>query len=184
MKHLFTINTEGGPLLCVDAGCGTHWRGAESPSSDYENLCAIFDSSPQLAATIISIGGCPSVAWEMAGAGTADVFRGDDGCIRVVRAWLDDDTPQELEKLASAHASTHVEIGEVEIPSGIIALMWSPESGQRIPLSLEQGFQRVPGTSVGESAWVFKAAKQRYRCCHDEIAVGKSKARRLTLVPL
>jgi hypothetical protein len=184
MKHLFTINTEGGPLLCFDAGCGRNWQGSESPSSDYKNLCAIFDSSPEMPATVVNIGGCHAVAWETSGAGSADVFRGDDARIRVVRAWVDDDTRRELEKLASADASTQVEIGDVEIPSGIVALMWSPESGQRIPLSLEQGFQRVPGTSLDDSAWVLRATKQRYRCYHDEVAVGKSQARRLTLIPL
>jgi hypothetical protein len=184
VKHLFTINAEGGPLLCVDATAGRRWRGAESPSSDYKKLCAVFDSSPELPGTVVSISACRAVAWETSGAGIADVFRGDGGAIRVVRAWLAQDTPQELEGLAFAQATTQVQIGDIEVPSGIVALMWSPESGERIPLSLEDDFQRISGTAVDDSAWVLKATEQRYSCYHDEVVIGEAQARRLTLVPV
>lgn len=183
MNHLFSINTEGGPLLCADTDAARRWKGSEAGSDNYEDLCARFDASPELAATIVTIGEHPAVAWEMSGPGTADVFRSSDGLIRIVRAWVDEDTPEELEKLASLDAPSHVEVGEIEIPSGLLAVLWAPESGQRIPLSTEHDVQRVSGTSLDDSAFLLKVSSQRYRCQHDEVNVGVSRARRLTLIP-
>ena len=119
----------------------------------------------------------------MSGPGTADVFETGDGRIRIIRAWLDEETPEELEQLASADASSHVEVGEIEIPSGLLAVLWGPESGKRIPLSMERDVQPVPGTSIDDSAFVLKVPSRRYRCEHDEVRVGAAIARRLTLMP-
>src|SRR5205814_1954545 len=102
MKHVFSINAEGGPLLCLDARAATRWKGSEAGSADYKNLCARFDARPELAATVLTVGEQPAVAWEMSGPGTADVFETGDGRIRIIRAWLDEETPEELEQLASA----------------------------------------------------------------------------------
>jgi hypothetical protein len=183
MNHLFSINTEGGPLLCADMDAARCWKGSEAGSADYEDLCARFDATPKLAATLITVGDHPAIAWEMCGPGTADVFRSTDGLIRIVRAWVDEDAQEEIEKLAAHDAPSHVEVGEIEIPSGLLAVLWAPESGQRIPLSTEQDVQRVSGTSLNDSAFLLKVSSSRYRCQHDEVNVGVSRAVRLTLIP-
>jgi len=183
MKHLFSINTEGGPLLCLDARAATGWKGCEAGSTDYENLCARLNAQPELAATVFTVGERSAVAWEMSGPGTADVFETDEGRIRIVRAWLDEDRAEEIEQLASADASSNQNLGEIEIPSGLLAVLWAPESGQKIPLSTERDVQRVPGTSIDDSAFVLKVPSRRFRCAHDEVRVGAALARRLTLIP-
>lgn len=183
MKHLFSINTEGGPLLCLDARAATAWKGCEGGSTDYENLCARFDAQPELGATMLTVGEHSAVAWEMSGPGTADVFDAGEGRIRIVRAWPDEDTPEEIEQLASADAPSHVDVGEIQISSGLLAVLWGPESGQKIPLSMERGVQRVPGTSVDDSAFVMKVPSRPFRCEHDEVRVRAALARRLTLIP-
>ncbi len=183
MKHLLSVNGEGGPLLCLKARAATLWNGSEAGGADYDALCARFDSLPELAATVLTVGGNRGVAWEMCGPGTAGVFRGDGGQIRIIRAWADGDTPEELEELASAAASAHMEVGEIEIPGGLLAVLCGPESGQRIPLSTEHDVQRVPGTSLDDSAFLLKVSSRRYRCQPDEASVGAARARRLTLIP-
>jgi hypothetical protein len=183
MKHVFSINAEGGPLLCLDARAATSWKGSQSGSTDYENLCARFDAQPELAATVLTIGEHSAVAWEMSGPGTADVFEAAEGRIRIVRAWPDEDTPEEIEQLASADAPSHVDVGQIEIPSGLLAVFWAPESGEKIPLSTERDVQRVPGTSIDDAAFVMKVPSRRFRCEHDEVRVGAALARRLTLIP-
>lgn len=145
MKHLFSINAEGGPLLCLDARAATGWKGCEAGSTDYENLCARFDAQLELPSAVLTVGEHSAVAWEMSGPGTADVFEAGEGRIRIVRAWLDEDTPEEIEQLASADAPSHVDVGEIEIPSGSLAVLWAPESGQKIPFSTERDVQRVLG---------------------------------------
>lgn len=121
MKYLFSINTEGGPLLFLDAGDAKEWKGAEEGSTDYDNLCAVFGRTSEVAGFVIAVGGRSAIAWEMSGAGTADVFREDTtGIIRIVRAWVQEDTPKELMSLASFESSSGQDIGEFEIISGVI----------------------------------------------------------------
>lgn len=183
MKHVFSINAEGGPLLCLDARAATGWKGCEGGSTDYENLCARFDAQPELGATVLAVGVHSAVAWEMSGPGTADVFETGDGRIRIVRAWPDEDTPEEIEQIASADASSHLDVGEIDIPSGLLAVLWGPESGRNIPLSMERDVQPVPGTSIADSGFVLKVPSRRFRCEHDEIRFEAALARRLTLIP-
>jgi hypothetical protein len=183
MKHVFSINAEGGPLLCLDAHAATGWKGSEGEGTDYANLCATFDGQPELAATMLTVGEHSAVAWEMSGPGTAEVFKAAEGRIRIVRAWLHEDTPQEIQHLASAEASSHTDVGEIEISSGLLAVLWAPESGNKVLLSTERDVQRVAGTSIDGSALVMKVPSRRFWCEHDEVRVGVAHARRLTLIP-
>ena len=78
MKHLFILNAEGGPLLLCDAREARAWSGADDGSTDYEQLCAAFDSNPGAQGLPWSIQRGCGVAWEMNGAGTASAFSRDD----------------------------------------------------------------------------------------------------------
>jgi hypothetical protein len=187
MKHLFYVNAEGGPLLCADVQVMRTWRGAMPGAPDYDALCAIFDAEPHCEGTVIELAGSPAVAWEMEGEGTADVFRDDAGIIRIVRVWLDDDslsTPvSAVDALAAAAASAQAAIGKVAVPSGRLAILWAPESGETIPENGDAEIEEVRGTSVGCSAFVMRVAARRYACFHDEVSLACGDARRLTLVP-
>ena len=184
MKRLFSINAEGGPLLLMDAATAGKWRGVEAGSSDYQELCAILDDSPSAPGLFFNVGGSLCLAWEMSGAGTADVFRKENGVVRLVRAWLAKDTPEELQRLADAEDKDGTLVGELPITSGYLAVLWAPESGETIFASGEGEVQEVKGTSIDESAFLVNMPIKKYACVHDEVAVGDSQARRLSLIPL
>ena len=114
MNHLFSINAEGGPLLCLDAGAAVKWKGAEDGATDYEMLCSKIDNKPDFSAAVLSICGTACAVWEMAGAGTADVFLQPSGNICIVRAWLAPDATNEFAKLAGVDPILRQEIGGVE----------------------------------------------------------------------
>ena len=170
-------------MLCVDARAAKNWNGAEGDGSDYENLCAIFDSSPSLPAALVAIGDQTAIAWEMACAGTADIFHNATGTIRIVRAWLAEDSANHLLKLASILSSTKKEIGKINIPSGDLAVFWAPESGRTIKPLGNAKIQRVKATAVSGSAVIPKTIGGGFICSHDEVEFGRSHARRLTLIP-
>ena len=65
----------------------------------------------------------------------------------------------------------------------VLAVLWSAESGERIPVTPDADVQHVPGTSLGDSAFLIKVSGRCYRCQHDEVNIGTSQARRLTLLP-
>jgi hypothetical protein len=183
MKHLFYVNAEGGPLLCADVQVMRTWRGAMSGAPDYDALCAIFDAEPHCEGTVIEVAGRHAMAWEMGGAGTADVFRNNAGIIRIVRPWLNDDITSTVEALATAVAHTQAAIGELAIPSGRLAILWAPESGETIPENGDAEVEEIRQTSIACSAFVMRVAARRYACLHDEVSLASGDARRLTLVP-
>jgi hypothetical protein len=183
MSHIFSLNAEGGPLLCVDAGAAARWNGAEGDAQDYGNLCAVIDAQPEFSATITPIAGLPGVVWEMQGAGTADVFVGDDGRITVVRAWLGEDANDAVEALADTEPVSRMVLGVIDVPSGVLAVFWSVESGRTIPQHIDSRFKQIDGTAVKGSVFVLKAATSRYTCCDELVKMRNSHARRLTLSP-
>lgn len=183
MNHLFSINAEGGPLLCLDARAAVKWKGAEDRAKDYKMLCSKIDNKPDFSAAVLPICGTACAVWEMAGAGTADVFLQPSGNLCIVRAWLATDPGDELAKLAGGDPILRQEIGEIDLPSGTLAVLWAPESGLAVPETIDIPFRSVKGTAINDSVFVIKAAFGRYRCCDDQIELGNSRARRLTLIP-
>jgi len=183
LEHLFSINSEGGPLLCVDATAAANWN-TDPSGSDYYNLCASFEASPGSEAVLITIAARAAIAWEMAGAGTADVFRDIDGTMRIIRAWVNDDSSEEIERLANARSPNQTRIGEIDIPSGRLAVLWAPETGKSISAYTDAIAQEVKGTSMDGTYYILKVACGKYSCVHDEVKLGESEVRRLTLTLL
>lgn len=179
-----TINAEGGPLLLVDARAATSWRGSGTGSQDYENLCAMFDAKPQLEGVEVVIDAQAAVAWEMAGAGTACVYQLAGGQLRLVRAWVEEDTSEELEQLALYDATRCVPIGDISVPSGLLAVLWAAEPGEPVPTQISGDLESVEDTALNNSAVVMKVAHHHYRCWHDTVSLNASRARRLTLMPV
>jgi hypothetical protein len=183
LKHLFYVNAEGGPLLCADVQAMRTWRGATSGAPDYDALCALFDAESHCEGAVIEIAGRPAVAWEMGGAGTAHVFRDDAGIIRIVRVWLDDDSMKTVVALAAAAAPPQTTIGEFAVPSGRLAILWAPESGETIPENSHAEVEEVLCSGISCTAFVMRVTARRYICLHDEVSLASGDARRLTLVP-
>lgn len=183
MNHLFSLNAEGGPLLCLDARAAAVWKGAENGARDYAELCAKIDAQPYFSAAVIPIVGTSGVVWEMEGAGTADVFIQSDGRVEIVRAWLTEDTAEELAKLTERKPVSRVELGVIDIPSGVVAVLWAAESGRGMPQQMDAAFKRIVGTAINESAFAVNVANRRFSCWDERVEIGESQARRLTLVP-
>src|SRR5262245_48458057 len=110
MRHLFSLNAEGGPLLLCDALEVRAWSGADD-SSDWEQLCAAFDGEPGAQGLLWSVGRGCGIAWEMNGAGSADAFARDDGGLVLIRAWVDDDSPDTFRRLAEIASTEQAPIG-------------------------------------------------------------------------
>lgn len=184
VKPSIYINAEGGPLLLVDAHAATSWRGALDESKDYETLCAKFDANRDLEGFATVIDAQKSVAWEMVGGGTAFLFQLGGGQLRLIRAWMDEDTMEELEQLALVDAAQCVAIGDIDVPSGLLAVLWAQESGEPVPHDISGEFESVAGTAMDNSTVVLRVAHHHYRCWHDTVSINTSSARRLTLIPV
>lgn len=188
MRHLFSVNAEGGPLLLGDRQLVSTWRGADA--ADYDRLCDAYDATPGAPGFEFPLGAGTGVTWEMEGAGTADVFGRNDGTLVVIRAWLADglganEQADALRALAEARGSDALRIGTLRVPTGMLALLWAPESGAELPDEITADFERVAkNTAIEGSVFLVKANAPGFDCTHDEVSAGGSQARRLTLRPL
>ena len=182
MRHLFRINAEGGPLVCADARLARQWRGIENGGRDYERVCAMLTQSAEPPGVVFEISGGTAAAWEMGGGGTADIFAMEPGdTIRIIRAWTDIDSTDIFTELAGADGGNQTIIGTIKVPTRYLAILWATESGELIPERIEGDIQRVRGTSTEKSAYVMRVKNEMYRCSHDEVEIGDSRAIRLTL---
>lgn len=183
MNHLVSINAEGGPLLCLDATRAAAWKGVDE-DADFNSLCSDIDREPRFSAKVITVGGASCVVWEMQGAGTADIFSDAFGAIRIVRAWLAEDSADVVQELANVEPHLRKEVGEITVAGDILAVLWAAESGERIPLSVDGAFKAATGTAINESVFAIKVASGRYRCFDELVEARQSQARRLTLIPV
>ncbi|MBM0107693.1 hypothetical protein JM946_23360 [Steroidobacter sp. S1-65] len=143
----------------------------------------MFDAKPELEGVEIVIDAQRAVAWEMAGAGTAYVYQHGGGQLRLVRAWVEEDTSEQLEQLALLDATACVPIGDISVPSGLLAVLWAAEPGEPVPTEISGDFESAEGTALNNSAVVMKVARHHYRCWHDTVSLNASRAMRLTLMP-
>ncbi len=185
MNHLFSLNAEGGPLLLVTVDAAKRWRGSDEDGADYEQLCAVFDKSPDVQGIVCSVGGDSGIAWEMAGAGVADIFLDELGKIVVVRAWMDDDNAAVLRKIAEAKSTNPLPLGRLTISNNSLAILWAAESGKALPEVAAAQFECVDaGTAIEGSVYGLRTTANAFECYHDEVDVDGAQARRLTLVPM
>ena len=71
--------------------------------------------------------------------------------------------------------------GEIDVPSGALVILWSPESGLAARIERAERFRVVPETSIAESAFVLRVSSGTYTCLDERVAIGESEARRLAL---
>jgi hypothetical protein len=176
LEWIGTVNSEGGPLLVADPGAARKWSGAEG--EDYPSACEPFDADRSLEGLLIRLGSIEAIAWEMAGAGTADVFRTDDGFI-VVRYWLkDQNSKSERLALAGMASNRMVALGRLPLTSGWVCILWAAIAGDDIALPEASAAHGVRRNSDGTSM-AFELTPGTYDCSHDIVALeGAGRARR------
>lgn len=189
LNNLGTVSSEGGPLLITDAVIAQSWRGATFvEEDDYERVCDILIEAPEAEGILISIAEGKGLIWEMAGSGTSDVFLKNSTHLVVVRTWLDDpDDTETIALFANAPLQEHQHLGSLRIETGIVTILWAPESGQGITPKDFSGYSTsIQGLSVGGSGLLVKLEPGDYQCLHDEIpeTLGLGEARRLHLIML
>ena len=150
-----------------------------------EHLCTLFDQSPESPGVAFQISGEIAVAWEIAGAGTADIFESQsDNTIRIIRAWVTTESMDILTALAEADSRNQTLVGTIRVPTKCLAIFWAPESGKQIPERVESDVQEVREAAIAKSSYVMRVKSEIYACTHDEVEIGNNQARRLTLTPI
>lgn len=177
MRELNYVNTEGGPLLLVDAKFGHLWTGIDG--SDYDRACEIFNSNPLLEGGLISIGDGSGLLWEMSGAGTAHVFSSSNADLIIVRTWPINASRSDIPKLMANEAIQNPKkLGCFNLISEFLLILWAAENGDCV-----EGIDFSAGRPSGEmaidtSGAIVKLAPSRYECWHDEIKNDLGVARR------
>ena len=180
MNYINNIDTEGGSLLIADATVAQKWRGTEGDGKDYDRASKFTDDSP---AQIIDIDHELAIAWDVEGEGTVDVFN-DKQRTLIVRAWLDDEGGiGEITKLAKLPLINGINIGSVEITSGILAILWSAESGECIEsLDIDQHARPTGEMATDSSGLLIRIANGRYLFVHDEVEIKDDTALRCHII--
>lgn len=178
MRKINYVDSEGGPLLLVDADLGSFWKGIES--EDYDRACKFFDSNPHSEGGGISIGHSDGLLWEMNGAGTAYVFSDDDNRVVIVRTWPNDILRSDIPELMASELPDNLKkIGELKVASGFLLILWAAESGECV----NSGEGIIEGRPVGDfaietSGAIIRLQPAQYECWHDEIVNEFGIARR------
>jgi hypothetical protein len=176
------VSGEGGPLLLVDWKTAPGWRGVENGGKDYERVCALLNEEPRVEGRVVTVGSGSGLVWEMEGGGTAEVFRRGSQYAVVSRTWLED--PDDLEAsrmLAEAPVRDGIQIGELTIPSGVLAVLWAPEDGRAFE-SLDPEGLPTGDMSMGGTGLTLQLEPGVYDCFHDSVTNGAGDARRCHLV--
>lgn len=190
MKYIGNVDSEGGPFLVVDATLARHWRGSDGDGSDYERACDTLRADSEPPGALIPIGVGQAIVWEPYGAGTGDVFMDDQGNVTIIRAWLDepdgantDDELRAVTALVVLPLNEPINLGSLEITSGVLAILWSPESGECIKsLNIEESERPIGEMSSDSSGLLVRVAKGNYACLHDEFELADVSARRCHLI--
>jgi len=181
LKHLGYINTEGGPILVMDASLCRFWRGAAGDGTDYLRVCQSFDRNPNQAGAPISIGDSHAMLWEMEGAGTADAFINDH--LVILRTWPCDPRDNTVpRKLAAEPLATGSELGQIQVPTGILVILWAAENGDCVKsLDVSENGRPAGNMAMGSAGLILRLGKGIYNCVHDRLETSLGTARRLHL---
>ena len=186
MENLGYVSSEGGPLLIADAAIARNWQGATLDNvDDYQRACEIFDADSEVQGEFIPIAESRGLIWDMGGAGTSDIFLKDSAHLVIVRAWLDDTDDEEkaISDLAHTPLREYKDLGSLEVKTGLVAILWAPESGQCIEATDISGSAvSIDGTSIDGSGLLVKLERGAYKCLHDEFTGKHGDARRCHLI--
>lgn len=183
LNYLDSVDSEGGPLLLADALDAHAWHGTEGDGSDYERIDEVLlDGMP---GAMMPLGDGQALLWDLGGPGTGDVYY-KDGYLMLIRAWIN--SPSDVaavDALSDLPVGGTINLGELEIASGAIAVLWTAESGEGIIRQLDDVTTCAQPTSDVETDFVgllVRVPKGRYSCLHDEVIIGLESARRCHLI--
>lgn len=186
MKFVGYVSCEGGPLIIGDASIVRTWRGYvnDDVADDYKRVCAVFDNDPQYEGGPIEVGSGQVVTWEMQGAGTSFVYEAPGDGLIIVRPWVDDPDADDsvIEEAAQLPLTNRVALGDLEVATGAILIMWATMSG----LSFSDAELAVTGEpigdlSMGETALVVTTPHKHFHLIHDYVEGPFGQARRCHL---
>lgn len=175
------VSSEMGPLLIADASTARLWRGSDGDGADYKLACDLTLETP---AAFIAIGDQRAVVWEMEAPGMAEVFADLLSRLILVHCWLDAMDEQDEEamvaRLAALPIKQSTELGRLEITSGVLAILWAPEGGEGIPLTITAEVERPgPSLAIETAGLLVKLPIGTYSCLHDAVEIGENEAVRL-----
>ena len=99
----------------------------------------------------------------------------------LLRAWLDDEAV--LDDLAEADGEDAHAIGQLDVRSGALALLWAPEDGACFDDEvLRRGGRPAADATIEGAALVLKLAPGRYEVWHDVVELDGGFARRCRLL--
>jgi hypothetical protein len=180
MEHLGYVEAEGGPLILMDSALARSWTGSES--NDYARACEFFDSHPEAKGGAISVGSGRALVWEMNGAGTANIYKVDGNGIMVVRAWfagrVESSTPTILAEEPSENLTA---LGDLEVNSDAIVILWATENGHSIGDSTAKKARRPQSLNLDTAGLIVPLMPGKYKAKHDLVKRSGSEAQRLHL---
>lgn len=171
----------------MDANCLNNWQGLETPELEILGNTENLDNF----STILNIGACSILLWDIGGPGTADLF-GDDGNLILVRVWLDDESLDEndnilkISNIARFETKNNSFMGIIPVESGILCVLWVEESGIGVDATPPETDTKtwVPE----ESQWMSGAGRfvrvvpGKYACYTDELEGDDFNATRLHMI--
>jgi hypothetical protein len=119
------------------------------------------------------------------GPGAADVFAPSGTSLRLVQGlYFDGDWNVAIRTAAAAPIGETNGIGHVDLPSGVLAVLWSPENGASVSDDdLLRGNGRPGGFAIDGSSLLTKLPPGRYSCFADMVRVTQGSALRCSVVP-
>jgi len=173
------VSFEGGPILVGSAKLLSSWRGIES--TDYEELCSLFDHVPSSHCIPLTRFGNSAIAVDFGGAGTIRVLPIPDG-IALVRAWHDDPDSDDIYAEALQVAPSNIEdSGDIELNSTAIVIAWAAESLEGLPSTVSGPTRPSINLSVDDSVVLFPLSGGRYSWTRDELNLSGGQVVRFIL---
>ena len=124
--------------------------------------------------------GLIGILWNIP-AGTSEVWRGGATHLTISRPWLDAEHDLS-ERLATLPRRSAVPLGEIEIRSGWLVIIWAAEDGREV-LQVDPGDGVSLSLFVGHDGLIAELPLGRYVLTQDEVEVAAGSSRRCFVDP-
>jgi len=185
MDYVGTVSSEGGPFLLADGRAIRVWRGLQT--RDYEKLCDDLSAAAPMWGIAVTVDGRDAVAWEPEGGCIAHMYGTSQHSLVLVRVFTSELGRADAVRDAGIRAPVGAtdDIGRIDIDSGILTVLWAPESGACVlDKDLAGTNPRPSGTVVIEgSCLLVRLEPGRYRCAADSVDVEDGTVLRCRIDP-
>jgi hypothetical protein len=184
MRLIGRISSEGGPFLIADAVAARSWRGGDA--DHYERLLAALRGAGPSWGMSWPLGECPAVVWDPEGECEADVLMTSPGSLVLVRGWFDGDWDAATQEAARAPRGAQDPLGNVELRSGVLVVLWTPENGGCITdedIARGSG-QPTGGLAIEGTGLLLRLPPGRYACAADFVRIPNGQAIRCFVSPV